>query len=322
MRPTALAGTIAALGSAAAASFFYGTYRRDMKAKTSELAAGSRIALTDAGPIEYGREGSGSPVLVSHGAGGGYDQGLFLGRELFGPGFDVIAPSRFGYLSTPVPNFASPADQADAHAALLDALGIPEAIVVGVSAGAPSAIEMALRHPARVSALILAVPRAYAPDAELSDAPLRRERIFKAVRTGGDFAFWCAIRMARSSMLQFLGVPPAVDARASPEDRARVTQIMRSILPVSRRVSGIANDGEAKIGPWPLERIKAPALVISAADDGYGTLPCARYTAGQIPDADLMELETGGHLMVGRGSEVRARIVGFLERIDRIRAAA
>ena len=84
----------------------------------------------------------------------------------------------------------------------------------------------------------------------------------------------------------------------------------------------VANDGEAKIGPWPLERIKAPALVISAADDGYGTLPCARYTAGQIPDADLMELETGGHLMVGRGSEVRARIVGFLERIDRIRAAA
>ena len=216
MRPTALAGTIAALGSAAAASFFYGTYRRDMKARTSELAAGSRIALTDAGPIEYGRKGSGSPVLVSHGAGGGYDQGLFLGRELFGPGFDVIAPSRFGYLSTPVPNFASPADQADAHAALLDALGIPEAIVVGVSAGAPSAIEMALRHPARVSALILAVPRAYAPDAELSDAPLRRERIFKAVRTGGDFAFWCAIRMARFSMLQFLGVPPAVDAEASP----------------------------------------------------------------------------------------------------------
>ena len=180
---------------------------------------------------------------------------------------------------------------------------------------------MALRHPARVSALILAVPRAYAPDAELSDAPLRRERIFKAVRTGGDFAFWCAIRMARSSMLQFLGVPPAVDARASPEDRARVTQIMRSILPVSRRVSGIANEGEAKIGPWPLERIKAPTLVISAEDDGYGTLPCARYTAQQIPGAELVVLASGGHLMVGRIEEVRERVARFLDRVNRRLAA-
>ena len=34
------------------------------------------------------------------------------------------APSRFGYLRTPLPSDASPAAQADAHSCLLDALGL------------------------------------------------------------------------------------------------------------------------------------------------------------------------------------------------------
>jgi len=205
---------------------------------------------------------------------------------------------------------------------LLEALGVPQAIVVGVSAGAPSAIEMALRHPARVSALILAVPRAYAPGVELSKAPLQRARIFDAVRTGGDFAFWCAIRFARSSVMEFLGVPAGLEARASPEERGAVTEIMRSILPVSRRVAGLANDGATEIRPWPLERIEAPTLVVSAEDDGYGTLPGARYTAEHIAGAELIVLASGGHLMVGRTDEVRARIAHFLDRADRSIAAA
>jgi pimeloyl-ACP methyl ester carboxylesterase len=322
MRRTILLGLASAIGSAAAAAVFYRRYRRDMHAISKAVDAGSRIARTASGPIEYGREGSGAPALVIHGAGGGYDQGLLLGRALLGPGFDIIAPSRFGYLGTAVPDRASPADQADAHAALLDSLDVPRAIVVGVSAGAPSAIETALRHPARVAALILAVPRAYAPGTGLSRAPLQSAWVYDAVRTGADFAFWCAIRFARSSVVHFLGVPADLEARASPQERAAVTEIMRSILPVSRRVAGLTNDGATEIRPWPLERIDAPTLVISAQDDGYGTLPGARYTAGGIPGAELVVLESGGHLMVGRGDEVRARIAHFLDRANRVVAAA
>ena len=110
MRPTALIGAISALGSAVAASFFYGAYRSDMKKIAARLSAGSLRAETIAGPIEYGREGSGPPIFLIHGAGGGFDQGLAIGREMFGRGFDLIAPSRFGYLGTHVPDIASPAD--------------------------------------------------------------------------------------------------------------------------------------------------------------------------------------------------------------------
>ena len=75
----------------------------------------------------------------------------------------MIAPSRFEYLGTPIPADTSPAAQADAHVALLSVLEIDKAVVVGVSAAARSAIELALPHPDRVSALILIVPGAYAP---------------------------------------------------------------------------------------------------------------------------------------------------------------
>jgi 2-hydroxy-6-oxonona-2,4-dienedioate hydrolase len=59
-----------------------------------------------------------------HGSGGGHDQGMAWARPLVQQGVRVIAMSRFGYLRTPRPADASPEAQADAHACLLDALGI------------------------------------------------------------------------------------------------------------------------------------------------------------------------------------------------------
>lgn len=315
MRRNALLGFATALGSTMAGAALYGLYRRDMDRIEAEVKAGGELVQTDRGPIQFGREGLGPPVLVIHGAGGGYDQGLMLGRELFGPGFDVIAPSRFGYLETPVPDDTSPEAQADAHSALLDQLRIFSAVtVVGVSAGAPSAIELALRHPERVSALILAVPRAFAPGMPEVGAPAESAAMMKLVMAGADFAFWAASRLARRTVVRFLGVPPKVEAGAAPEDRERVTRVIRGILPLSKRLKGLQADAAADIKGWPLERIKAPTLVISASDDRYGTLPAATHTAGQIPDAELMVLPSGGHLMVGRGAEVRERIAAFLRR--------
>jgi pimeloyl-ACP methyl ester carboxylesterase len=81
------------------------------------LLAGSQVILTNSGPIEYATVGDGYPVLVVHGAGGGYDQGLIL-AQFAGDDFCRIAISRFGYLRTPLPANASPAAMADAYADL------------------------------------------------------------------------------------------------------------------------------------------------------------------------------------------------------------
>jgi pimeloyl-ACP methyl ester carboxylesterase len=324
MRPRSLIGLAAFAGSAATAVGIGRAFRHDMRDIAAALEAESVVISTDFGAIEYGRSGIGPPVLISHGAGGGYDQGLFVGRELLGSAYDVIAPSRFGYLRSESPDRPLPDAQADAYAALLDRLGIERAVVLGISAGAPSAIEMALRHPERVAALILAVPRAFAPGCEVTaERSPQNEPIFRMIERGADFAFWLAIKLARRAVLRFLGVPPAVDKAADPPERARLTRIMRSILPLSRRVEGIRNDGAAVIGPWPLGRIGAPTFVVSAEDDLFGTLPAARFTAGHIAGAELMVLPSGGHLLAGRTEEIRARVAGFLRRaLDAPRSAA
>jgi 2-hydroxy-6-oxonona-2,4-dienedioate hydrolase len=301
-----LAGVaVAAIGGAA-----LGAYRGEIAEVHRRVKAGGRMARTKVGPIEYAIEGSGPPALVIHGAGGGYDQGLLLGRNF--SGFQIIAPSRFGYLGTPTPAVISAAAQADAHAALLDSLGIDRAIVSGTSAGAPSAVEFALRHPERVRALILIVPRGYWPEQPAETRP-PNEQVMRLVMSGADIAWWLAMRLARGKIVEFLGVPPGVEARASPAERERVNEIMKSIQPLSRRIEGIRNEAAITLGPLPLERIAAPTLVISARDDLYNTLPAAEHLAEHIPDAKLVVLDSGGHLMVGHGGEVEGAIAHFLE---------
>ena len=307
---------IAALSIAAMAA--YATrkmFRHDMADIEAELEEGSSLIELDNGMIEYGREGIGPPVLVIHGAGGGYDQGLFVGRELFGSGHDVIAPSRFGYLRSGLPDDPQPNVQADAFVALLHRLLVPSAVVVGISAGAPSAIELALRHPERVSALILVVPRAYAPGVDVSAERVNANKpIFKMIMKGQDFAWWSATRIARRRLLRFLGVPGSVYDNAYPLERDRLNWVARNVLPLSRRVRGIIADGEARIERRPLEAIVAPTLVVSTKDDLFNTLPAARWTAEHVPGAELMVLENGGHLLCGQSEEVRARITEFLRR--------
>src|SRR5690349_8731187 len=154
---------LAALAAAAALALAYPEYRRDIEAARSRVARGSEIAQSACGPIEYAAMGAGPAVLLVHGAGGGFDQLLDMARALARRGFRVVAPSRFGYLRTPLPADASPAAQADAHACLLDALKLDSVAVIGISAGAPSAMQLCLRHPKRCTALVLCVPLTYTP---------------------------------------------------------------------------------------------------------------------------------------------------------------
>lgn len=294
--------------------FAYSRYRKEMDALRADLDTESSIAETDQGDIEYAEQGQGKPALVIHGAGGGYDQGLIIGRDL-GDDFRVIAPSRFGYLKTPAPADPSPAAQAEAHAALLDFLSIHRAIVVGASAGAPSAIELALRHPDRVSALILLVPRAYDPSQSIGvDQSGPSQAVLRLIERAADFPFWAATRLQRSAVVRFLGVPPSVEATAPEEERERVNEILRSIQPLSVRVRGIEVDSATTIEPWPLERITVPTLIISAEDDLFRTLPGAEFTAKHIKGAELHVLNEGGHLMVGQTAQVRKWIAGFLRK--------
>lgn len=133
----------------------YLTYSRDLQAINARLVAGSQVVETSHGPVEYATLGDDPPVLVIHGSGGGYDQGLLLAKAFGGEGFRWISPSRFGYLRSPLPADASTAAQADAFAELLDALGTQRVAILAMSGGVPPALQFTERYPDRTSALIL-----------------------------------------------------------------------------------------------------------------------------------------------------------------------
>jgi len=302
----------------------YGFFQRDLAAARRRLDAASEIAATRCGPIEYATVGTGPPLLLVHGAGGGFDQGLAVGRSLAAHGHRVIAMSRFGYLRTPLPTDASAAAQADAHACLLDALDLDRAAVIGVSAGAPSALELAVRHPERVSALVLMVPAAYVPrsggEAAVRTPPGTLQLFNTALRS--NFLFWAIRQAAPTLMIRgLLGTPPELVERADAQDRARVETMLDEILPVTDRRLGLLNDAAVTttIARSALEDVSTPTLTISAADDLYGTYDAARYTAEQIPGARFVGYPDGGHMLVGRNAEVTNAIAEFLAATDAAR---
>ena len=313
---TWLLSILAVLAFAASATVYI-AYRRDMARIRARLAAASRIAWTAAGPIEYADAGHGPPVLVIHGAAGGYDQGLLIAQENFRTGVRVIAPSRFGYLRTPFPADASPAGQADAHAALLDALGLDRVIVLGFSAGGRSAVQLALRHPKKVRALILESMVMAAPFCipDFNRFGMGR-MLLKIVRAGVDFPYWLAILIAPSLMVRFSGARMKVYASASRSERDFLLAVMRGMLPLSTRLKGLANDAVNVSESWPVEEIATPTLIAAVADDLFRTLPTARVTAARIPGAKLVAFETGSHLLVGHHEEIRAEVADFLARLD------
>ena len=129
-------------------------YRRDLTAAQDRLAAVQRQSVyTSFGTLEYAEAGAGDPVLVSHGIFHGCDGGLLSVRSRL-PTRRIIAPSRFGYLGSELPAGATPRDQADAFAALLDRLDLGQVDVVGISAGTTAA----LRGPATSSSCLGASP--------------------------------------------------------------------------------------------------------------------------------------------------------------------
>lgn len=301
------------------ASWIAWRFDSDIKAASVKAAQGSILIETRCGPIEYQEAGTGTPLLMVHGSGGGHDQGMAFAGKLAQRGIRVIAISRFGYLRTPMPVDASPSAQADAHVCLLDALGIGSSAVLGGSAGGPSALQMAIRHPDRVSALVLLVPLAYKPrtsaDSAQPLAPWAEALLMRLI--GSDFLFWAGLHVARDQVIRYvLATPPEQVTVASPTERARINAILDHILPVSERAAGLRSDSVLgkSLGPSELSRVTAPTLVISVRDDGFGTYASSEYTASQIKVAKFVGFEHGGHVWVGHDDEVMTEIANLVKR--------
>lgn len=315
MHRALLIGIVLALLAAATVTVLY---RRDFVQAVAGLEGRSQTAQTAFGPIEYATAGAGRPAFVIHGSGGDFRQGLLMAEPLGAYGYRLIAPSRFGYSGTAAPNGLTVEMQADAHAALMDQLQIDRAVIVGGSAGALSAIDLAVRHPERCEALVLLVPATYSPDRppHESGAESKWAERFMMAALRADFLFWSAIHILPDTMTRLiLATNPELLRAAAPADRTRARELLRDVFPVSRRADGLLFDSRVAGDPpqMDLGAIHCPVLAISAEDDLYGTAASARYVAANVPDGKLIVYDTGGHLLVGHSEEVWREVAAFID---------
>lgn len=311
---------IAAGGLAAAGGATLFAYSRAMASAGELVDPGlSRVVPSRFGDLEYAEAGEGTPLLMIHGTGGGFDQGLLFARRLSESGYRVIAPSRFGYLRSAFPGDPSSENQADALVDLLDHLGIDRIAVAGGSAGALPALAFALRHPDRCTALVPLVPATYAPNRPPARPFSPTQQAMTDALLNSDFLFWSVATALPDVMIgTLLGTDPELLQAASPAERDRVTGIMTGLMPVTRRSRGLRNDARlaGNPAPMPIERITAPTLAISLEDDRFLTADAARHIGATVPGARAIIYPDGGHVWVGRDEEIFGAIDSFLRDVS------
>jgi pimeloyl-ACP methyl ester carboxylesterase len=289
--------------------FLYIQYRNEISIARQRVLEGSLVLSTEFGEIEYAVEGEGPAALLIHGAGGGYDQGMLIGKKALGDGFKFVSVSRFGYLRSPFIQESTVENQAALYAALLDHLGIDQAVILGASAGGPSALQFAHDYPDRSSALVLLS----SVSMFMGDEIPMSTKIINTVQKS-DFSFWLVLRMFRSQFAEMVGIPRSLYEELSLEDKQYADNMLDFMHPMGPRSPG--NIHEAEIRPLSgkaMGEISVPTIILHAKDDFLVTYEHADFVNKSINNSVLVSFESGGHALIAETGVINTRIRDFLE---------
>lgn len=288
--------------------------------------APSSVVETSAGPIEVARAGEGPPVVLVHGTPGGCDSSLAMGRFLVDAGFELIAPSRPGYLGTPLAGRESFDAQGELLGAMLEALGHESAAFLTWSGGGPIGYRLGATHPERVSRLVAvaAVSGTYrSPNEGLDD------RLIMETRPGNWLLRELAERAPKtaiSATLRAEGDLSRKELKAqvaevmADREQADVVLSMASVVgDYENRREGIVNDRTrfTEIEDLDLGRVAAPTLIVVGDADVDVPPSHSDFAAEAIPGAEKLTMERGTHLCLFAHHDARSaqeRVVSFLRR--------
>jgi len=274
------------------------------------------------GPLEVWRSGAGPAVLVAHGCGfgGSYRTSTWLAEEL--PRHEVISVSRPGYGETPLSTAPTFGEQAAMYVDVLDAIGVEDCVVLGMSASGPIALLAARDHAPRIRGLVLwcalarALPsheisedRTSIDAADLEEEQLAERAVFARMLTDEAFATHMLPGLLRPDELTRYADDPGV--------RANVRSYLEAHLAAPPAVAAVRNDElqmRALLERGLDSRVPVPLLVVHGADDDVVPVAHGRYLAAVNPSARLHIVEGAGHgFMHTRRSEVTLWLRNFLD---------
>lgn len=289
----------------------YRAYLQDRAATLQALKIGSRVIATRRGPVEVAEYGSGQPVLVLHGTLGGYDQGLAIAEIFSGSNFRFIAISRPGYLRTPLDSGRSPLAQAALCEALLDELGIGQAMIIAASGSGPVGVQLASYFPERCLGLVLlsSITRRPPP------LPAGYRQIVAGPHTflKHDFPWWLVTRTGLKMMLRSNGTSRELTTEVlrDPQKVRLVNAIYKTGATISQRYTGVVNDTLQlqNLPAYNLKQVAVPTLIVHSTADRLAPYVDAKLTASEIPDARFLAVDDGGHMCFVTHQEIIAPAV-------------
>ena len=234
-----------------------------------------RFITTPLGRIHVAIAGTGFPVLLLHQTPRSWDEYRDV-LPLLGRDFRAIAMDTLGFGDSDRPSDPSIELWAQGAFALLDALEVPRAAIVGHHTGAAIAVEMAASSPSRVRALVLSA-------CPFVDAARRARhegmRVIDDVETRTDGAHLAELWGRRQPFY--------------PEGN---TDLLQRFMVDALRAGEMAAEGHRVVNRYRMEdrlgHIRCPTLVIAPTGDPH-VHPVAPRVAGAIEGSVLRELSGG-----------------------------
>lgn len=267
------------------------------------------------GKIEYSLHGKGGPILFIHGGHVNCREAIF--QKGLDPGrYRFLTPSRPGYGSTPLTDSnKTPKETADLFIALLDKLKFSKVIVVGISAGGLTALEIAANYPHHVERLILISALTQKWFAKTDRVYKGGKKLFAPKIEGITWFLYRSFfrlfpRMMTRTMFKQLSNYRPVDFTADEMNELRqITLNMRS-------GHGFYNDLDQTIDQEILSKIECPTLILHSENDHSVDISHAQNAKNKIKNARLVTFKNRWGHMLWLGAEYGLVLNELKQEID------
>lgn len=255
--------------------------------------------------IAYDDQGQGPAVLLIH--------GFPLNRQMWQPqlapladaGYRVITPDLRGFGQSEAPSHYSMDAFADDIVALLDTLGIEDAVIGGMSMGGYILLDLLERHPQRIRAAAFIATKSAADDEE--GRARRTAMAAEAERLGANPLI--------KIFAELLFAPDTTQTR--PELIAKVRSWMRDTNPKALAGGLLAMRDRKDYTPL-LTEIRQPCLVLAGAEDRAASPNAVEVFTTALPRCESRILPNAGHMLnMERPEEFNAELLRFLSALEK-----